>query len=441
MLLKKLFLLILSIITLSSCSKSGDNEQSDVWASISPETETTIEVWAWNVAAEHLVDTIPSFNEKYPKIKVNVTEFGNPSSLKQKLFVALGADSDMPNLVQISDSDVPLITDTYHKYILDLKEQMPDNWSNLVSPSKISTSFDSTGKQVAMPFGVAAAALFYREDLFQKAGISTNDIITWDGFIEAGKKLQAALPNTKMIGFTYPKGYSDFIRAAMLQQGKDYFTKDGKIAISSEEAIEASKLLQRFINEGIAFDTTDWTGTIRASKTDDIATHLVGIWWGGTLKDQAPEMKGKWKATVMPIIKEGDNNSSVWGGASGSIINVGDPIKQTAALEFAKNAMMTVENQMLGYKKYGLVPTYLPTYEAEEFYEADQYFGEGFNELLSELIKNMPTSVQYTEIFHETVTIMESAYQEIVNNNTDPKKVLEDAAKQLQNSTGVEIAQ
>ena len=42
MLLKKLFLLILSIITLSSCSKSGDNEQSDVWASISPETETTI---------------------------------------------------------------------------------------------------------------------------------------------------------------------------------------------------------------------------------------------------------------------------------------------------------------------------------------------------------------------------------------------------------------
>ena len=174
---------------------------------------------------------------------------------------------------------------------------MPENWSNVVVASKIPTSFDSTGKQVTMPFGIAPAALFYRADLFEKAGIDVNSIVTWEDFIEAGKKLQAALPNTKMIGFPYPQGFSPFIRAIMLQQGKDYFDKDGKIAIYSKEGIEAAKLVQRLVNENLSFDTTDWTGTIRASKTDDIAAIPYGIWWGGTLKDQAPEMKGKWQVT------------------------------------------------------------------------------------------------------------------------------------------------
>ena len=324
--LKKVFILIFSILIIISCSKSGNNEQSDVWGEITSETETTIEVWAWNVAAEHLVDTIPSFNEKYPKIKVNVTEFGNPSSLKQKLFVSLGANSDLPNIVQIGDGDIPLITEQYHQYFLDLKDQMPDDWSNTIATSKISISFDSAGKLVVIPFDIAPVALFYRADLFEKAGIDVNSIVTWDEFIEAGKKLQAALPNTKMIGFTYPKGFSGFIRLTMLQQGADYFDKDGNISISSKEGVEAAKLIQRFIKEGIAFDTTDWTGTIRASKTDEMAAMPYGVWWGGTLKDQAPEMKGKWQVTYLPVLAEGQPRTSIWGGASGAIVNVGDPI-------------------------------------------------------------------------------------------------------------------
>ena len=289
----------------------------------------------------------------------------------------LGANSDLPNLIQIEDVDVPLITENYHEFILDLKDKMPNNWSNIVAPSKISTSFDTTGKQVVMPFGIGIGVLFYREDLFKKAGINIEDIVTWEDYINAGKKLQSVLPNTKMIGMPYPQGFSAFIRAVMLQQNKDYFTKDGKIAIASKEAIEAGKLIQRLVLEGIAFDTTDWTGTIRACKTDDIASIPYGIWWGGTLKDQAPEMKGKWKVTYLPILKQGDIKTSIWGGASGAVVNVGDAVKQTAAVEFAKNAMLTVENQMLAYKSYGLIPTYLPTFDEDEFYEEDPYFGKG----------------------------------------------------------------
>ncbi|ASJ20273.1 ABC transporter substrate-binding protein [Brachyspira hampsonii] len=438
--LKKILVIVFSILAIISCSKKTSNTNADAWTEITPDTETTIEVWAWNIGANHLEDTISSFNAKYPKIKVNVTEFGGPPALKQKLFVTLGGNSELPNYVQIEDPDIALITEQYHQYFLDLKDQMPDNWSNVVEPSKISTSFDSTGKQVVMPWGIAPAVLFYRADLFEKAGIDINSIVTWDDFIEAGKKLQAALPNTKMIGFPYTVGFSSLIRATMLQLGTDYFSKDGKIAIASEAGIEGAKLIQRFVNEGIAFDTTDWTGTIRASKTDDIATIPYGIWWGGTLKDQAPEMKGKWKATFLPVLVEGQKRTSIWGGASGSIINCGDPVKQTATLEFAKNAILSVENQMIAFKKYGLLPAYTPVYEEEEFYEEDPYFGKGFNELIPQLSKEMPLVAKYTEAFPDAQTLMESAYQDLVNNNADPAKTMENVAKELNNSTGIEIA-
>lgn len=442
--IKKLYTIIaiisLLVISVISCSKNS-KDNSDVWAEINEDTETTIEVWAWNVAAAHLKATVESFNKKYPKITVNVTEFGGPPALKQKLYVSLGANSDLPNLIQIEDVDIPLITENYHEYFLDLKDKMPNNWSNVVAPSKIPTSFDSTGKQVVTPAGIAPAVLFYREDLFKKAGINIEDIVTWEDFINAGKKLQSRLPNTKMIGMPYPQGFSAFIRAVMLQQNKDYFTKDGKIAIASKEAIEAGKLIQRLVLEGVAFDTTDWTGTIRACKTDDIASIPYGIWWGGTLKDQAPEMKGKWKATYLPVLKEGDAKTSIWGGASISVINVGDAVKQTAAVEFAKNAMLTIENQLLAYKSYGLIPTYLPTFDDDEFYEEDPYFGKGFNELVSELLKLMPLAAKYTEISPDTQTYMESAYQAIVNEKADPEQVLKYTAQQLKNSTGVDIAE
>lgn len=439
--IKKLYMIIaITSFLVISCSKTS-KDNSDVWAEIDKDTETTIEVWAWNVAASHLQATVESFNKKYPKIKVNVTEFGGNAALKQKLFIALGANSDLPNLIQIEDVDVPLITENYHEFILDLKDKMPNNWSNIVAPSKISTSFDSMGKQVVMPFGIGIGVLFYREDLFKKAGINIEDIVTWEDYINAGKKLQSVLPNTKMIGMPYPQGFSAFIRAVMLQQNKDYFTKDGKIAIASKEAIEAGKLIQRLVLEGIAFDTTDWTGTIRACKTDDIASIPYGIWWGGTLKDQAPEMKGKWKVTYLPILKQGDIKTSIWGGASGAVVNVGDAVKQTAAVEFAKNAMLTVENQMLAYKSYGLIPTYLPTFDEDEFYEEDPYFGKGFNELVPELIRMMPLAAKYTEIFPDTQTYMESAYQAIVNEKADPEQILKYTAQQLKNSTGVDIAE
>ena len=37
----------------------------------------TVTVWSWDVAAKALQATVPSFNAKYPNVKVNIVDLGN----------------------------------------------------------------------------------------------------------------------------------------------------------------------------------------------------------------------------------------------------------------------------------------------------------------------------------------------------------------------------
>jgi multiple sugar transport system substrate-binding protein len=64
-----------------------------------------------------------------------------------------------------------------------------NNWNSMYASTKEASSYN--GKQYAAPTVYYAWGMFYRKDLFEKAGI-TSEPKTWDEFLEASKKLNAA---------------------------------------------------------------------------------------------------------------------------------------------------------------------------------------------------------------------------------------------------------
>ncbi|TDN63784.1 carbohydrate ABC transporter substrate-binding protein (CUT1 family) [Paraburkholderia sp. BL10I2N1] len=64
-----------------------------------------------------------------------------------------------------------------------------NNWNSMYASTKEASSYN--GKQYAAPTVYYAWGMFYRKDLFEKAGI-TSEPKTWDEFLEASKKLKAA---------------------------------------------------------------------------------------------------------------------------------------------------------------------------------------------------------------------------------------------------------
>ncbi|MEI0493433.1 extracellular solute-binding protein [Brachyspira intermedia] len=435
--IKKLFILffVVSIIMLSCNNNKKASTVPSELPTIDENTETEITIWAWNVAARALTEMADIFMQKYPKIKVNVQEFGGVQAY-EKYGVVLASGKEIPDIMQIESDYVQTFTETYPQRFMDLRNYI--NIEGQVDPSKMSTSYDSEGRLVSIPWDSGPVAMFYRADMFQEAGIDPNSIVTYDDFIKAGKQLQEKFPNVKMTGFPYSR--DDNLWRCLLVQNEVYFLNSkGEITISSDKSVESISMLKRFIDEGIAMNTVNWDSSIMANKNGDIASYIIGGWWGGTIKDQMPEMKGKWKIMPMPAFTANGLRASSLGGSDLSITAT-DPIKQAAAIEFIKQTLMNVDNQIIMYEKYGLFPSYLPAYDDPRFLKSDDYFGDDYNSILANITKEIPQVIYTTKDYAEIRNVSMSSYEEVLNNNADIKQTLDNAASQINSATGRTIA-
>ena len=430
----KLISIILSSILILSCGDTKTKQTVSKLPTIDENTETEITVWAWNVAAKALVESAKSFNEKYPKIKVNVQEYGLAQNVYERYSVILSSGVGVPDIIQIESDYVQTFAETYPQYFFDMNGYI--DIDGKVDPSKISTSYDSEGKLVSIPWDSGPVVMFYREDLFNQAGIDINSIITFEDYISAGKKLKERFPNITMTGLPFTQDENLF-RCLLVANKSYYLNNKGEITVASSKAIETLQMIKRLIDEGVAKNTINWDGGIVANKNGELASWIMGGWWGGTIKDQMPEMKGKWKIAPIPAFPDGARASS--SGGAGLSITASEPIKQAAALEFIKESLMNVDNQLMMYEKYSLFPSYLPTYDDERFLKSDDYFGDDFNKILADVTKEIPNVIYASKDFAEIKNTVVSVYEDVLNNNRDIKSALEQAASQISGATGRKI--
>ncbi|WP_302271799.1 ABC transporter substrate-binding protein [Brachyspira aalborgi] len=430
----KLISIILSSILILSCGDTKTKQTVSKLPTIDENTETEITIWAWNVAAKALVESAKSFNQKYPKIKVNVQEYGLAQNVYERYSVILSSGVGVPDIIQIESDYVQTFAETYPQYFFDMNGYI--DIEGKVDPSKISTSYDSEGKLVSIPWDSGPVVMFYREDLFNQAGIDINSIITFEDYISAGKKLKEKFPNITMTGLPFTQDENLF-RCLLVANKSYYLNNKGEITVASSKAIETLQMIKRLIDEGVAKNTINWDGGIVANKNGELASWIMGGWWGGTIKDQMPEMKGKWKIAPIPAFPDGARASS--SGGAGLSITASEPIKQAAALEFIKESLMNVDNQLMMYEKYSLFPSYLPTYDDERFLKSDDYFGDDFNKILADVTKEIPNVIYASKDFAEIKNTVVSVYEDVLNNNRDIKSALEQAASQISGATGRKI--
>ena len=425
----KLLFIVLSTVLILSC---GDTKRTvGELPAIDENTETEITIWAWNVAAKALVESAKSFNQKYPNIKVNVQEYGLAQNVYERYSVILSSGVGVPDIIQIESDYVQTFAETYPQYFFDMNGYI--DIEGKVDPSKISTSYDSEKRLVSIPWDSGPVVMFYREDLFNQAGIDINTIITFEDYISAGKKLKERFPNITMTGLPFTQDENLF-RCLLVANKSYYLNNKGEITVASSKAIETLQMIKRLIDEGVAKNTINWDGGIVANKNGELASWIMGGWWGGTIKDQMPEMKGKWKIAPIPAFPDGARASS--SGGAGLSITASEPIKQAAALEFIKESLMNVDNQLMMYEKFSLFPSYLPTYDDARFLKSDDYFGDDFNKILADVTKEIPNVIYASEDFAEIKNTVVSVYEDVLNNNRDIKSALEQAASQINGATG-----
>jgi multiple sugar transport system substrate-binding protein len=169
----------------------------------------------------------------------------------------------------------------------------------------------ATGKQGTFGLPVAASArmLFYRKDLFEKAGVKPP--ASWEELLDAAKKTSTP-PNVYGLGVPANGIEVDtFFMYFLWNNGGDILGADGKAAINSPQGIEAMDFLVKLVNEkGSEPKPTGFTREqiIEMFKAGQLSMYPTGPWLNTMIKRDNPNLsysvapfpanKGKALATV-----------------------------------------------------------------------------------------------------------------------------------------------
>ena len=164
------------------------------------------------------------------------------------------------------------------------------------------------------------------------------------------------------------------------------------------------------------------------SHVPSVAAIPEAVWMIGTIKDKGPDTAGKWSVMDLPKVDGGEY--SVSNGGSDLTINAKTDYPDEAK-DFVKFAMTDTKLQASGFEKYGLYPSYIPSYEEEIFQKGDSFFGDtNIYEIFIENGKNV-AEIPISPNAQEAGDSIGAAVSKIFLNGADVKSTMKDLEDEL----------
>ena len=389
--------------------------------------EKVLTVWAWDVALMQLQEAAEVYQKDHPDVKFEFEEMGTDQIYK-KLSTSLATGNGIADIIAIEGDVLVGYADKFPEGFLDVSDAV--NTDEFLASKLAEVTYKD--KVHAFPWDAGPVGMFYRTDYFEQAGVNPEDIQTWDDLIEAGKKIEAACKTpsgdpVKMIPVDPKK--SSLYSLIRGEFGIGVFDEDGNPIVDDERSISAMKMADKIYDSGVALNYNGWDEYEQTVVNESVACIPEAVWMIGTIKDKGPQTEGKWSVMDIPKIEGGEYSCS--NGGSDLAINAKTDYPEEAK-DFVKFAMTDTTLQASGFEKYGLYPSYSPSYEEEVFQKGDAFFGEGN---VYEIFIENGQKVADTPISpnaKEASDAIGVAVSKILLNGEDVEKTMKDLQKELE---------
>lgn len=212
--------------------------------------------------------------------------------------------------------------------------------------------------------------MYYRWDLLEEAGIEM-PITTWEEFTAAG--IQYVERTGKKFVWVHPQMWQEWWILAM--SGKGFFNADGDVAFDDVLGRRVLQMMQDWIYKyeiaGIA--PLDGPAQYGALGADDFAVLFRASWFGGFLKDNIPQLSGKWMMQEHPVFADGLGAPTGAIGGTAMVITE-QSANPDLAWELIAYANLSTENLAAAFQRFNLFPTYRPMWDDPALYQSDPYF-------------------------------------------------------------------
>jgi len=396
-----------------------------------------ITIWSWNVAASSLKATVAGFNKLHPDIKVTVQDLGNQPTYDKSIAGCAAGGVGLPDIVTIENGEAENYWSQFPDCFVDLHTLGYSAEDQKKFPDFKRTELEVGDKAYAMPWDSGPVAAFYRRDFYEKAGVDPASIKTWDDFIAAGKKIQAANPGVSMTNADF-NGDSEFFRMISNEQGCAYFSEDGQsITVNQPKCVDAMTKVKEMKDAGIV-SSADWGTKITNNTAGTVATQIYGGWYEGTIRTESAGENGKWGVYLMPSLTADGPRAANLGGSSLAITSASK--NKEAAYEYLKYTLGTNEGQITMLKEFGLVPSLVSALNDPYVSQGLPYWGGQavWKDILGTLPKVVPSrGTQFQSDAEIIVRAVQTKY--LGGGYPDAKAALDDAAKQIAAATGLPV--
>ena len=307
---------------------------------------TTVEIWTMEDATR-FADLVKPFEDATGvDVDVEAVPWGDVGN---KLTTAV-ASGGGPDVSQVGLSLLPTFVKAgaladLTPYLADHPGLDSSNFPEAVSAANLS----SDGTVTSVPWVADTRILFYRTDILEAAGLA-GPPTTWDEFMAAAEAMAGT--ESAEYGYYIPQWDAPLPIQFTWQAGGDVIGPDGEVTLDTPEFRKAVDFYLSFFEKGLVPTASDWDQA--AGFISGAAPMLIsGPYLAAMLKEQAPELDGKWAVTTMPADVAGTalfagSNLALWEGSD----NVPGAL---ALLEF----LAAPETQVAWFEATGQLPTNL----------------------------------------------------------------------------------
>ena len=303
---KKIFnllIILLGLIQIFSCSNKKDEV-------------VVIKFWAMGSEAEQITKIIPEFEKKYPNIKVKVQQI--PWTAAQEKLITAFASDNTPDVCQLGNTWIPQFAAL--NAIIDLSEFIAK--SKIIKPEYFFSGVWETNiidnKIYGIPWYVDTRLMFYRKDVFQKAGFNEPPKY-WKELYQLCKKIKDLNDDKEKYPIFIPTNEWNTFIIFGLQAGAELLKENNTLGnFNSKEFKESFDFLIKFHKEKLTpLGMMQVTNVYQAMAEEYISIYFSGPWNIPEFKKwMIGNLSDKWSTAPMPGYKNEYPGLSLAGGSS-----------------------------------------------------------------------------------------------------------------------------
>ncbi|MFD8381478.1 extracellular solute-binding protein [Streptomyces sp. NPDC059679] len=377
----------------------------------------TVVFWGWSDMSK----PVALWNKTHPDIHVKFQAI--TSNFYPKLQAAITGKDGAPDITQV---DYPNLTSTIIAGDLkditaesaDLKPHFkPAVWDQVVVNDKV----------YGVPQDIGTQVLYYRSDVFKEAGLTAPK--TWDEYMAAAAKLKKAHPKAYTTAF--PANGGAWLASLAWNAKAQWFGTDKdawKVDLDDQPTLKVAEYWQKMLDKGYAKGDQHWQPTwFKGLAKGTYLTWIGPAWGGAALKENAPDLSGKWAVAPLPQWTTGDTAPVYWGGSLTALTSVTN--KTDAAMKFITWLNTSKESAKL------LVADVLPASDIgqgiPELTKPDPYFGGQVPGEVFTVRGTESTPWTWGPTMTDTTNYLNDAMQSVINKST----TLPDAMKKVDGET------